>query len=711
MTILSKIRERSLFLVLVIAIALFAFVLDPSTISSFFDSNNTNEIANVDGEAVSRDEFVRNLENYKAQTGGRVSELQAVKAVYEGMVSQKVYENQLKKVGISVGEGDIMNALYENPSINSDKRFQSAGIFDKEKFKKYLAEVKAKNGEEWRGWQNYMLSLEQSIARNDYTNLVSASLNTTQKEGELAYLEGGVKVDADYVYVPYTSVEDKLVNISKKDVENYINNHKNDFQVDASRDIEYVKFDIKASVEDEKAIKSELAGLLKDKEVYSSATKGNVLVRGLKNTTDYKKFLQENNSDLPLDESVKFKGEVAQEIEKDVFKGKKGDVFGPYKDKGYYKVTKISEVLKLPDSVEARHILIPYTGSLRASADVTRGKDEAKKLADSLLVVVKKNASKFAGLAKEFSSDKGSSDKGGKYDWFGYNMMTPNFRDFCFESKKGEMGVVETPFGFHIIKVEGQKNFQPVVKLVTFARKIEASEVTENSIYQNSESFALELSKGKKFDELVKEKGLSSLPVQGLKSLDDNVPGLGSERQIVLWAFEKDNKIGSVKRFDVNGGYVVAMLTNKVEKGLMPVEKAMAKVKPILVNEKKASIIEGKMNGANLQEIAKASNVSVRGVSGVNLQSPVISGVGSEPKVVGAMINSQKDKLVNKVVGDKGVFAFKVKEKTAPVSLETYNAYKLRLENQRKNQLYKLGDAIKDASKVESNIDFFYGVQ
>ena len=140
----------------------------------------------------------------------------------------------------------------------------------------------------------------------------------------------------------------------------------------------------------------------------------------------------------------------------------------------------------MPDSAKASHILIPFVGSQRTAAEVTRTEDEAKSLADSILNVVKRNRSKFAKLAKDFSSDKGSAQKGGFYDWFNYTRMTPGFRDFVFEGKKGDMGVVKTPFGFHVIKIDGQKNIQTALKLATFGRQIVASETTENVVFQKA---------------------------------------------------------------------------------------------------------------------------------------------------------------------------------------------------------------------------------
>ena len=665
MAILSKIRERSMFLILVIGLALFAFVLDPSTISDFFSASKVNEIGEVNGETISRQEFAEALDAYKAQTGSSVSEMQAAKTVWNNLIRQRIYKTQLEESGITVGDADIMNALYESPSLQNDARFQSAGIFDKNKLKEHLATIKEVDGDEWRAWQNYMNSLKNNIEKTTYDNLVAAGLGASLKEGEAQYLNNNTKVNAKFVYVPYTSIADSLVVLKNSDVKNYINDHKQDFQVEASRDINFVKFDIKPTPEDEVATKIAVAKLIED-----SVTSANVPVKGLKNSTDYAEFLTENDSDIALDDNFKFKSQVPQVIVEEIFKGKEGDVFGPYKDADYFKLSKITKVVQLPDSVQSRHILIPFVGSSSAAATVTQTEAEAKSTADSLLTVIKADNSKFAALVKEFSSDKGSVEKEGFYDWFGYNRMVPAFRDFVFKGEKGDLGVVKTQFGFHVIKIEDQKNFQSVVKLVTFGRKIEASEATENDIFQNAETFALELANGKNFEDVVKDKKLSAQPAIGLKSLDETVPGIGKEREIITWSFGKDVIKGTSKRFDIEGGYIVAVLTGRTEKGLMPVEKAVAGVRPILTNERKAKMIEAKINGATLAEIAKSVTQTVRNATAVNLKSPTLSGVGNEPKVIGAMLNSkEKCTVVKNVVGDKGVFYFEVESKELPTAL------------------------------------------
>lgn len=693
MAVLSKIRERSMFLIIIIGLALFAFVLDPSTLGDFFNSNKVNEIGEINGEAISRQQFANELESYKQQSGGRVSEMQAAKTVWDNIVRKKIYTNQLEEAGITIGEADVWNEVVNAQFVQSNPQYQNeAGLFDENKFKQFLATEKENKSQLWSQWSNYMNQIRDNSERNTYNNLVTAGLGASLKEGEAEYMIDNTKLNAQFVYVPYTTIADSLVKIKKSEVEGYIKSHADEFKVEASRDISYVKFDIVATPEDEQAIKNDVATLIED----------------FKTTDNDAVFLSENDSDSNINSNFQFKSSVNQEIADQLFDGNKGDVVGPYKDKDAFKISKVTEVTEMPDSARASHILIPFVGSQRVAPDVTRTEEEAKKLADSLLAVVKRRKSKFADLAKEFSSDKGSGAKGGDLDWFNYTRMTPAFRDYTFEGKKGDIDVVQSPFGFHIIKIDDQKNKQKVLKLATYSRKIVASEATENAVFRQAKEFELAVSKGSNFAEVAKDKNYKTKPAVGLKSLDENVPGIGNQRQIVSWTFNSDTEVGSFKSFDLEGSHVVAFVTASEEKGLMSVDKAINRVRPILINEKKAALLKDKLKGTDLQEIAKSNTTSVRTASSITLKSPTLSGVGIEPKVVGAMFNAELNKVYNSIEGSKGVFAFKVTNKEMPTALPNYDANRKRIAEARKKQTFKIYEAIKKASDIEDNRAVMY---
>ena len=693
MAVLSKIRERSMFLIIIIGLALFAFVLDPSTLGDFFNSSKVNEVGAVEGEAISRQEFANELENYKQQTGGRVSEMQAAKTVWDNVVRKKIYNNQLEEAGITIGEADVWNEIVNAPFVQNNPEYQNeVGMFDEAKFKQFLADTKENNDQLWSQWSSYMNQVRDNAATTTFNNLVTAGLGASLKEGEMEYMVDNTKINAQYVYVPYTSIADSLVKIKKSEVEAYINDHKEQFTVDATRDISYVQFNIEATPEDELAIKNDVATLIED----------------FKEATNDALFLSENDSDTNLNPNYQFKNLVNQEVADQIFDANKGDVVGPYKDRGYFKISKVTEVTQMPDSVKASHILIPFVGAQRVAPDVVRTEEEAKELADSLLAVVKRSRSKFANLAKDFSSDQGSAAKGGTYDWFNYSRMTPAFRDFSFEGNKGDIGVVQSPFGFHVIKIDDQKNKQKVLKLATYSRQIVPSEDTENAVFRKAEEFALAVSKSNTFLDAAKENNYISKPAVGLKVLDENVPGLGNQRPIVSWAFSSETNVNDFKRFDLEGSYIVAYVNAVEEAGLMSVNKATNQVRPILMNEKKASMLSKKLEGDNLQDIAKANNTSVRTASNVTLKSPTLSGVGVEPKIVGAMYNANLNELFSAVEGNRGVFTFKVTSREAPTVLPNYDANRKRIAEARKRQTFKMYEAIKKASDIEDNRAFMY---
>ena len=695
MAVLSKIRERSMFLIIIIGLALFAFVLDPSTLGDFFNSNKINEVGQINGESITRQEFIQELESYKQQVGNSVPEMQAVNTVWENILRKKIYQNQLNEAGITIGESDVWNELIAIPFVQNNPEYQNeAGLFDEQKFKQFLADTKENNKELWAQWSSYMGQIRDNLSTTTYNNLITAGLGASLKEGESEYLYENTKLNAEFVYLPYTSISDSLVKIKKSEVESYIKKHEDDYKVDASRDINYVTFEILPTVEDENVLKAEVFSLIED---FKLATNDNL-------------FLSENESDSNLDVSFLYKNQVSQEVADSIFLGSKGKVVGPYTENEFLKVSKITEISRIPDSVKASHILIPFIGAQRVAPEVTRTEESAKKLADSILQVVKGKSDKFAILAKEFSSDKSNSDKGGDLDWFTYTRMTREFRDYTFTGKKGDLGVVKTAFGFHVIKIDDQKNIQNVVKLATFSRKIIPSEATENSIFRNAEEFSLAVSKDNKFMDVANKKKFTVKPAIGIKALDENVPGLGNQRQIVTWAFNKDTKAGDFKRFDLEGLHVVVYLTASQEKGLMSADKAINSVRPILVNEKKAEILAKKLQGSNLQSIAKSNNTNVKAAEGVTLKSPTLSGVGVEPKIVGAMYNAQQNKIYNSIVGDRGVYAFKMTKKEIPVALPNYEINRKRISDTRKNSTYKMYEAIKKALDIEDNRANVYSV-
>jgi peptidylprolyl isomerase/peptidyl-prolyl cis-trans isomerase D len=698
MAILSEIRERSMFLIVIIGLALFAFVASPKDILDFFNSSKVNAVGEVNGESISRTDFAAKVEAYKSNAGATTSEMQAVNAVWNGVLSERIYKDQLSKAGIVVGEKDVWDAIVSNPNIQNAAIFKNEiGSFDEDKFKEYLSNLKESSKEAsntaWANWLANEKNIKTNLEKQAYNQLVKLGIGASLKEGQRNYIESQTKMSGSLVYLPFNGVDAKEITVSSEEIASYVNEHAKEFEVAASRDIKFVKFDIVASPEDEEALKNELKFEI---EPFKTA----------KNSVEY---ATENGTDIPVDAKYAHKNNLPTVVADAVFAANKGAVVGPYKFQNHLRISKIEEIIKMPDSVKASHILVSFAGSRAADATVTRTEAEAKKLADSILNVVQKRKSKFSSLAKKFSADKSNADKGGQLDWFTYTQMVPEFRDYVFLNKKGSMGVVKTIFGYHIVKIDAQKNIQKAVQLTTIAREIDASESTENEIFENAETLAYNLSSGKNLKELKKENNYNVRPLFGLSELDEDIAGLGKNRSIVRWAFDTDRNVNDVKRFDLDKGYAVVVVTNKTEKGLMSTVKASSKVKSILINEKKAALLLEKMEGDDLASVAKTNDANVQSFANITPDAPTISGVGIEPGVVGAMYATETGAFQKGVIGKKGVFAFVVDSKEAPEVLTSYEGAKNSLSTANQNaasaQIYK---ALEEASAVQDHRALMY---
>ncbi|WP_457611567.1 SurA N-terminal domain-containing protein, partial [Lutibacter sp.] len=146
-----------MFLILIVGLALFAFVLDPKSIQSFFSSSKVNSIGEINGENIDREEFARQVEVYRSQSRGRATQMQAVNAVWNSMLSDKIFESELEKAGIVVGEKDIWDAMIALPEIQNSPLFKNdINLFDQEKLKEYIANMKdeaeAGNTKAWSNW-------------------------------------------------------------------------------------------------------------------------------------------------------------------------------------------------------------------------------------------------------------------------------------------------------------------------------------------------------------------------------------------------------------------------------------------------------------------------------------------------------------------------------------------------------------------------------
>ncbi|GGG40740.1 peptidylprolyl isomerase [Bizionia arctica] len=702
MAVLNKIRKNSFVLILVIALALFAFILSGlfDGTASFTDKSS-NIVATINGKDITREAFMQKVEVAQRQLGPNGTNTQAMNRVWEQEVRQAVLETQFQELGLSV-EQDQMRDLLRTNLANSPEFQNEAGLFDENKLNEYIANLKATSTVAYQQWIDYENSIGVSALQQDYFNLVKAGMTGTVAEGKLEHILESQTVDIKYVQIPYTSISDSAISVSKSEITSYINKHKKQYEVDATRDIRYVEFKEVATVSDENAVKEDLTSLLKDQVIYNEDTKVNDTIRGFAQVANNKVFVN-SYSDIKFEDRFILKSELPTSVADTIFNMNVGSVYGPYKDANYFKLTKVVAATQMPDSVKARHILIPFVGAASAQPEVVQTEVQAKKTADSLLTILKKDNSKFGEFVTTYSSDQGSLANGGSYDYFTYNTMVEEFRDFVFENNEGDIEVVKTVFGYHIIEVEGQKNKQRAIKVATIARIIEPSDATINQIFNDASNFEIAIQDGD-FDAIAKEKDLAVRPVNGIKNLDENIPGLGNQRALVRWAFEEGKEVGSTKRFNLNGGYAIVQITASNAKGLMNTEQASVTALPAIRKEKKAKIIMDDISATTVEEVATSQNETVKTALAITMKNPTISGAGKEGIVVGTAFGLKEGATSKLIKGEKGVYMIEVTKKTPATELDNYQGFANQVgASKMSNVNTQLYNALKDASDIEDN--------
>ena len=329
--------------------------------------------------------------------------------------------------------------------------------------------------------------------------------------------------------------------------------------------------------------------------------------------------------------------------------------------------------------------------------------------ADSILTLIKTKRSKFTDLLS-LSSDLVSNEKEGVIDWFDYNAgMAQEFKDFSFDNAIGTIDVVRTDFGYHIIEVLDQGNSQKLVKLANLALPIEPSEETIDAVFNTTSKFEIAIEK-EDFAKVAKDNDYTLRPVSGLRALDENIPGLGIQRAVVKWAFEKNSKVGDVRRFNLNsGGYVVAQITEVNEAGLMSLDKAIVRARAQILKDKKTEIIRNRVLAQSLEPLASAEGQTVKTATEIRMTNPVLTGAGREPKIVGVAFGLNDGETSGLIQGENGVYMIQVVKKTPAPSIASYLSFATRIRQARVGNVNtQVFNALKEAADIEDNRSDFY---
>ena len=702
MAILGNLRKNSFVLIAVIGMALFAFVIAGVFDGSGFQS--PDPIGKVNGEELSITDFRNQMDLLKKSYN--FNDLQALTTAWDESIRTKLLEQQIDELGIGSSIDHLEFFLSQSPSFGSDERFvNDAGQFDINKFSNFIAEIKEINPQSYLQWSSQENQFNEQIKVNTYFNLVASGLNSTFYQGKNQYLNSNSIADISFVKIPYSSISDSLVSVKNSEISKYIKENPGDFEQKSTRDISYVTFTESPSNQDEMDLRNKMNSLLNDRNEYNQVSKLNETLPGFLTTDDLEIFLTEN-SDVEYDSVYRPKGFYSSEHAQMIFNLNNNNTYGPYVDGDFLKISKMLDKKK-NGNVRASHILVSYNGSQGSNPQITRTKSEARTEANRILRLVRSNPDNFSSYALEFS-DGPSKNNGGDLGFFQEGAMVKPFNDFVFTNRVGRTGLVETDFGYHVIKVVAKED---VVKVGTLALRNIPSERTSDSIFNIASKFEIDLASTSNINDTAKNLDFEVKSLNSIGELDHDLPDMESQRRLVQWLFNEETNINDYKRFDLSsGGYVIVQLTEKNEDGLMSPGLASINVLPILKNKKKAKIIIDKNRKyKSLEEIASNNNLEINNVSALNQSTPIVAQAGFEPKVIGTAFGLEINGISSLVEGESGVYMIKLNALKDPEEIESYSAFENQLTNKLRTNLdFNIIQSLKNSAEISDNRKGYY---
>jgi len=708
MAIIGKIRKRSGLLIILIGVAIAGFVLQDAFKGSRGFQNK--ELGVVDGVNITYPEFEKKVEEQveQAKTQQRKESLtsqetyQIRQSVWNQLVNDVLMNKEYEKLSIEVPTEEMNDMFYGkflHQFITQNFTNPKTGQVDKQRVVSIIENFDQLKPEEQKQWKSIEEYIKNDRLRNKYNNLISKSYYLPKAFAKKAYQAQNEFVKCRLIAVDYNSISDSAVVLNDKDYQAYYDEHKQEFEQEASRDIDYVLFEVLPSKEDVENINKQV------NELYTEFQ-----------TSDNVPDFVNSVSDTKYDSSFIKRGKLPYAIDSAMFNMPIGTIIPPFVDNNSYKMAKLIDVQLRPDSMKASHVLIAYQGAYGAGEQVKRTKEEAIKLADSLKLVLQKDPAKFAEIAQSMSDDQSAKENKGDLNWFADQTMVAPFNEAVLKGKIGDVTTAESVFGIHVINITGKTIPLKKVKVALITRDIEPSNQTYKNVFAQANKFASENGSKDLFEAAIKKEGLNKRTAEYIQPMADNIPGIENAREIVRWAFNESTKKDDVSKqvFELENKFIVALLKEVREKGIAPLEQIKPRLEFVVKRDKKAVMIQEKLKAAmdqtkDLYQLASKFNTQVDTVDQLSFSSFNVGRKGYEPDVIGTVFSIKPNVLSKAIKGYSGVYVVNVDAVIKAPEAKDYTMTIMQMQNTYQqrvaNDVYRV---IQDKAKIEDNRLFFY---
>ncbi len=739
MSILEKIRSKTALLVGIIGIALAIFILESllGSGSALFTSNDTL-LGKIAGDKVSYTDFqnkvneqIMQIQQANPNPIDEKTKEQIADQTWNSMINDKVIKTQFSKVGVAVSDEELYDLMLVHPHpyvIQQltdqqtgkvyDQLARPDGTLDPAKLNGFVNGMDANQEKFWKQLEKSVLDVRTA---EKYNSMIKKGLYVTTAEAKDAFINQSKVVNTTFVMKRYASVSDSSVKVSDDEIAEYYNKHQNEFKVkETTRKIDYVAFDVLPSKGDYEMLQKDAIRIMTDfKE------------KSIKEDSAY--IAQESDGGQVQISNYDKKNMIISDST--VFNAPKGTVYGPYTEGTFIKIYKLSDIKSVADSGKVRHLLLAYAGSERSQA--TRTKEQAKKIADSLLAVLKAGGD-FENLVNQFSDDGGKAKpnvnfsdpaiqpqlsqilfnvkdtnswrgRGGNYGWIKAKErgMAPAFVEGATENNKGDLFIKESSFGYHIMQVldVSTSHFNSYT-VAQISKLIAPSGETTQQYYKQATDFAGKNQTGELFSKSAQT--MNKRIADNIKESDKTIAGLEDPKELIKWMYAaKKGDISQV--FTFKDRFVIANLVSIKEKGIAPLEEVKDDVTIKAIRDKKAANFikefETKAAGAKTTtDIASKMGLTVETADNLNFASYNVAAIGREDALIGTATSLKSGSISKVIKGDNGVFVVgitSVKDAELP---KDFKAMQKQVEQAAAGRVdYELYDALKDRANIEDH--------
>ena len=702
MGIIGSIRTHSWIAVVVVGVAIVAFIIGDLT------NNNRGipDMGKIDGTTVTYQRFNELMEemenNYKRQQG--VSQVpadvdyQIREQVWQNLVTETLTDEQFEKLGLTVSPAEVSDmyvGTFIHPYLRQSFTDPKTGEYQVQAIQYYVDNFDNLDTAQRMEWMELEKAVKNDRKQQKYSALIARGIYMPNAIAKQIAEMGNKLSNVTAVNCSFQSVDDSEITLTEEDYQKYYNKHKAEFRLrDEMREIEYIVYPIAPTQKDMADIQ---ASVEQTWEEFQTIDPEELI------------FFVNAESDRSYDSAYRKASEFASPIDSALMASGEGSFISPRIAGNEWMMGKVLNVANRPDSLRASII---YIFNDKVGGNITRGDEQAKQLADSVLNLVKSGAMTFEQAVEQYSDD---AQNGGDMNWQldgSYGFLNEDI----INTPEGGVFVKQHPseVGYYVVKVTGKTTLHRKYRFANIVRTIAASEATTRNIYNEANKFA---GNNRTYAEMTAGAQQENLSVRNamVTAMQYSVSGINNARSIVQWAFNEKTEKGAVadQIFEADDMYIVAALKDVYKVGYATLDQVRNMIENQVRNEKKGELLMARMEEAknassDIYAIATKVNASVDTLDSISFNDYFLGKYGMEPKVQSAIAAAAENTLVGPIQGAQGVYMVKVNAKMdnpTPVDPASIRSQK---EQSLMQGLRSVQQVLKDKAKVVDQRNKFF---